>query len=83
MEELMKNAVEKIRKEMGADHKEGYECALKMVADGDIDLTTAQGLITAEEPAHEEFIEHSKEYIQGFICALGKVLEEAKKRSAT
>lgn len=81
MKETKKKAVEKLRKEMKADHDRGYERAYEMVADGTIDLEEAQKLVDADEPVHEEFMEESKDYVQGFIDALAEMLKDARSSS--
>lgn len=81
MEETKKKAIEKLHKEMKQDYDRGYKRACDMLANGKMDLKEAQQLVDAEEPYHDEFVEESKNYVQGSIAGLAEMLEEAKKQS--
>ena len=81
MEETRKKAVERLRKQMKADHDRGYERACEMVEKGSIHLEEAQELVDADQPVLEQFAGQSKEYVEGFIDALAKMLKDAKSSS--
>jgi len=79
VEKIKKEAVERIRQQIGEENERGYKKAFEMVAKGEMNLTKAEELAWSNKPKHEVFYEESEEFIKGFTDACKEILEKARK----
>jgi hypothetical protein len=80
VEEIKKEAIEKLRRKMEEDYSKGYERAVELVKDEKMGLSDAENLVAMENPIHEEFAGQSREFIEGFIDALDEMLRKAREK---
>jgi hypothetical protein len=79
MEEIKKEAIEKLRQQMKEDCSRGRRTAYEMVANGSLKLEEAEKLVeTAENPVHEALAGQSEDFRKCFIAALVDIVSEAK-----